>query len=217
MVINMKLDKNSDINFREQLQNNLLKNPDDIKSLILLGALLFERFHEHENAITCLNKALIYDPNNVDAMFWLAMCFYHDFCEYDKAEDILKKALIINPMRSDCLSLIAYINWDKNKPLENSVAYLKKAIQYNPDWPMLHLELINLLFCLHKYKEARIELEAAIILLTQPVKTPNNEVERYYENVVTGRGLMNLEEKLIKAKLRIDAVEKIDSINPPGS
>lgn len=182
-------------NFKETLKIKTLHDPQDIKSLILLGALEFIKFPERDRSVKYLQKAIQLDPGNVDARFWYGVCLYQCFSEPDRAEVIISTALKLDPNRSDCLSLMAYIHWDK-KNLEVSLEFLKKAIQISPNWPMLRVELIYLLINLGRLEEAEREIEHATELLKQEIKIPENEVEHYYENTVTGRSWTNIGEKL---------------------
>lgn len=175
------------LNYRSLLQKTLEQNPNDEKALIHLGALEFEYFHEHEKAISLLEKVLAINPKNVDAMFWLAMCYYYDYCEYDKSEKMLRKAISIAPDRADCLSLLAWVFGDLNKPLSEVIAYTQQALKFAPDWPMLRVQLATFLFEDGKIDEADQEMQKAHNFKKFPAEKVTNEVQRYYESVVTGR------------------------------
>lgn len=187
-------------NFKETLKNKTLYDPQDIKSLILLGALEFIKFSECDRSLKYLQEAIQLDPGNVDARFWYGVCLYQCFSEPDRAEVIISTALKLDSNRSDCLSLMAYIHWDK-KNLEVSLEFLKKAIQISPNWPMLRVELIYLLINFGRLEEAECEIENTTELVKQDIKIPENEVEHYYENTVTGRSWTNVGEKLDRLRI----------------
>lgn len=197
----MCLNASKDIsNFKETLKIKTLYDPQDIKSLILLGALEFIKFPERDSALEYLQKAIKLDPGNVDARFWYGVCLYRRFSEPEKAEVVLSTALKLDSNRSDCLSLMADIHWGK-KNFEVSLEFLRKAVQISPNWPMLRVELVYLLINLGQFKEAECEIENAAELLKQDVRIPENEVEHYYENTVTGRSWTNVGEKLDRLRV----------------
>lgn len=191
--------------FMEFLKAKFLYDPQDIQSLVLLGAWHFVKIRDCDQAIQYLRKAIYYAPKNVEARFWLGVCFYHWFSDYNRAEKILSEALALDRQRADCLSLMAYINWDRKGPLKRSLSYLKEALQISPEWPLLKVETIYLLIQLGGFKEAGQEIEQAQQLLKQPVKISGNAVEEYYETTITGRGWTNLPERLVQLKRCLSA------------
>lgn len=192
---------NEILQFKEELKLKILYNPQDTDSLIFLGVLECIKFPEREKAIQYLKRAIQLDPKNTDARFWLSVCLFRYFHDNEKAGQVASEVLALDPNRADCLSLMAYLLWNKDEPLlEESFAYLKAAIKISPDWPMLRIELIFLLLNLGRVEEASQELIDASSLLYQPVKTPKNVIEHYYENYITGRSWADLEERLERIK-----------------
>lgn len=182
--------------FGESLKMRLLYDPNDESALVLLGALHFVGVNSCEEALFFLKKAIYTFPLNGDAKFWLGLCLYLHFSEYEQAEKIFSEVLSVDPSRVDCLSQMAYLMWDKEASFEKSLSYLKKATQISPDWPMLRLELIYLLINLGRFEEAEEEIKRGALLLNQKIKVPENPVEWYYENYITGRSWTNLKERL---------------------
>ncbi len=197
MKINVKSFYESPVN---DLRSKILYNPNDIKSLIELGVLEFLNAPIAKMRLCVSRKFIHLEPSNVDARFWLGFCLYRYYSDYDQAEKILSEALGLDPARADCLSLLAYINWDRGFSLVDSLAELEKAIHINPDWPMLRIESIYILLNLSHFDAAEKALERAESLLAQVVMTPENVVEQYYENVVTGRAWTNLPERFEKLR-----------------
>jgi tetratricopeptide (TPR) repeat protein len=173
--------------YQNYLHEKLLLNPKDINALIQLGALEFEYFHETDKALAILETAIAIDPLNVDAKFWVAMCLYFDCFEYTKALDILIDALKLDPKRPDCLSLIGSIIREIDGPIEKAIEYVQKALIYAPDWPMLRCQLARLLLKVGKIRAAEEEAQKAFQMQPLDPEIIKNEVERYYESVVTGR------------------------------
>jgi Tfp pilus assembly protein PilF len=204
----MKFDHYREDDLEDILRVNLLYDPQKIKDLMLLGALLFSKCR-YRQAATHLKRVLEYDPTNIDARFWLGMCFtYTD--DLPSASRIIEEALKLDPHRADCLSLKASILWEKQKALAKSQLYFEKAIQFAPLWPLLHIELICIHISLGHFKEALEQIQIASELVQIPPRTPTNEAERCYEKMVTGRSWVNLDERLKYLRLRLeDAVKSM--------
>jgi tetratricopeptide (TPR) repeat protein len=184
----------------EKYRSNLLKNlelsPDDFDSLIYLGALEFEYFYEHEKAIDYLEKAIQLSSNSVKAKFWLGLCLYHDYCEYSKSEKIITEALEIDPSNPACLSLLASIYRATDRSSAKAYEFIQKAILTAPDWPALRYQQAGILIHLDKLKEAEDVIHNALKITPFLDKsTVANEVDRYYENVVTGRLWNNMQKE----------------------
>ncbi|MBS0620982.1 MAG: tetratricopeptide repeat protein [Verrucomicrobia bacterium] len=198
----MKKHKKDEIDvYYNRLKRDLRNSSQDVSALIQISALDFEYFHRHKEAVDYLERAINLSPQNSDARFWLAACLYHDFCDYDKAEQVLREALQLAPNRADCLSLLASISWHSGKSLENAVCYLRKAVEAAPDWPLLRHKLATYLLELNQVICAEQEIKLALALEQSPPMQTNNEVEFYYENVVTGRAWTDVEgefQELIK-------------------
>jgi tetratricopeptide (TPR) repeat protein len=181
--------------YKSHLENIKKSNPNNIDALIKLGILEFEYFHNHENAIAYFEKAIQLDPKSIDARFWLSACLYYDFGEYEKAEPYLKEALQLDPNRPECLSLMASIISGTHRPILNAIPYIQKAIRLAPDWPSLRYQLAELLLALGDGHAAEQEANIALHIIPLSPESITNEVDRYYETVITGRAWKNLDEE----------------------
>lgn len=187
---------NTDVqSYRSNLRKKLEKNPEDVDLLIHLGALEFECFNNTDEAMSLLKKAIQIAPFNPKAKFWLAMCFFYDYFQYSEAQKLLKEALELDPHQPECLSLMAWIIRDMDGPINEAIQYVQQALQYAPDWPLLRWQLASLFLLIKNVEAAENEVQKAfqINLLDQHKIT--NEVERYYETVVTGRGWTDIQKK----------------------
>ena len=108
------------------------------------------------------------------------------------------------------MSLKAYIIWDEKKALNESILYLKEALLVAPFWPMLHIELIYLFMNLGHFKEAQRQIEITAQLIQIPPKIPNNDVEEYYEKMITGRSWPDLANRLNNLRFKIENAPKPD-------
>jgi tetratricopeptide (TPR) repeat protein len=188
----------SDIEVFNHLQEEVNQNPQDIQSQILLGAMMFEPFHETDKAITVLEKAIELEPDNVDAHFWLAKCFYHDYMDLEQTKTILQKALALDEKRADCLSLMASVITDLDGTPKERLHYLEQAVKQAPDWISPRQYLAQTLIELEKIDEAYAEIMIALSFVkTQQDIRPINPVEAYYESAVTGRTWPNVEKELV--------------------
>lgn len=194
--------------YYNSLKQDLQNDPRDVVALIQIGALEFEYFHRHKEAIDYLQQAIDLDPKNIDARFWLAACLYHDFCEYEGAEKVLREALQLDPNRADCLSLTASISWHSEKPLENAISYLRKAVEAAPDWPLLRHKLATLLLELNQVEQAEQEIKKALALSKSSPRQTQNEVEYYYENTVTGRAWPDIKDEFKELLERVANARK---------
>jgi len=205
----MNKDREQVVKYFEHLKQMNVKDPKNVDVLIQLGALEFEYFHRHNAAIEYFNQAIQYEPNNVDARFWLATCFYHDFCDYEQAEEVLLEALKRDPQRADCLSLMASIIRWTDRPLLKAIECVKQAMKFAPDWLVLRIQLIELLLEADHVKEAEVEAKKTIEFLPKTPKPIRNEVERYYETIITGRAWTDGKEKIDELFQKIENVKKL--------
>jgi len=183
--------------YRSYLYEKIQKKTQDISTFIHLGILEFEYFHNHDQAMLFLEKAIQIDPLNISAKFWMAMCLYYDFCEYEKAEVVIKEILKLNPYHPESLSLMAWIIRGLNRPLNQAIEYIRTAITYQPDWPMLRCQLATFLFLVGDIKHAQEEVKKIFQIPSLNPQKIANEVERYYESVVTGRSWDNKEKNAL--------------------
>jgi len=198
-------------NYRLELLKNLEKNPEDINALISLGILEFEYFHEPERARILLEKATAVDPLNVNAKFWLAQCLFNDFFEYEKAKKMLQEALELDPNNPKCLSLMAWIMRENNGPLKEAIEYVQKALAYAPDWPLLRYQLAGLFLDAGEPDAAAQEVKKAFQIYPLDPKKVTNEIERYYENVITGRIWKDMNKEFYYIIQRIQKAKKTEN------
>ena len=175
-------------NYRFNLRKNLEKNPEDVNSLIHLGALEFECFHNINEATLLLEKAIQIDPLNPKPKFWLAMCFFYDCFQYSNAQKLLKEALELDPKQPECLSLLGWIIRETDGPINEAIQYVQQALLYAPDWPMLRWQIARFFLLIDNVEAAENEVQKAFQIRPLDPHKITNEVERYYEDVVTGRG-----------------------------
>ncbi len=187
-----------DIEVFNHLQDEVKQNPEDIQSQILLGAMMFEPFHETDKAIAILERAIEIEPDNVDAHFWMAKCFYHDYVDLERTHAILQKALALDAKRADCLSLMASVITDLGDTPLRRLEYLEQAVKQAPDWISPRQYLVQTLMEIGDMDRAYAEVIIALSFVkTQKEIQPSNPVESYYESVVTGRTWFNVERELI--------------------
>ncbi len=191
----------------ERLQKQLSYNPKDVKSLIDMGALQFLFFHDHEKALFYLNLAIECDPKSTEARFWLALCYYYDFCEYEKAKKTLEEALRLDPKRADCLSIMASLIWESDKDLNESIIYMKKSLQSAPDWPFSRHKLATLLLETGDVEKAEKEAEIGLVPMKPTVQFANL-LEKYYETVITGRGILDLHAEFSELLQKIEEAKQ---------
>jgi tetratricopeptide (TPR) repeat protein len=181
--------------YQSYLQKKAQANPQDVNAFIHLGILEFEYFHNHDQAIAFLEKAIQIDPSSISAKFWMAMCLYYDFGEYEKAEAVVNEILKLKSDHTESLSLMAWIIRGLNRPLTQAIDLVRTAIAYQPDWPMLRCQLATFLFLVGDIKHAQEEIDKIFQIPSLDPQKTTNEVERYYESVVTGRSWSNKEKK----------------------
>lgn len=188
---------NRDLRFKETFKQYLSFHSGESNILLALGQQAFLNPHTRAVAVVCFTSAMEQAPEHIDIKFWLGLCSYY-FEGFTKAFQVLSEALLLNPYRADCLSLIAYICREKGD-LNESLAYLRRAIQISPDWPMLWIEMIDLLIELDLYQLAQEAITDARQRLNEPALAPydtKDEVVLFYENVITGRAWTDFEERL---------------------
>ncbi len=86
-------------------------------------------------------------------------------------------------------------SWDCGNPLEQAISYLRKAVEIAPDWPLLRHKLATLLLELHQIEQAEQEINKTLALSQSFPKQTQNEVEYYYEYVVTGRAWLSIKDQ----------------------
>jgi tetratricopeptide (TPR) repeat protein len=177
----------SDLEKLQELRGKLNQNPKDAKILVRLGVMLFEPFHQTEEAIANFEKAIEVCPSSDDAYFWLAKCYFHEYVDLQRAKESLEKGLEINSERADCLSLLSSVLTDLGHAPEDYIAYIRRAIQLAPDWIIPRQQLALTLLKMGRFDEAELSVKDALSVVRQ-VSLPADPVEEYYELAVTGRG-----------------------------
>ncbi len=193
----MKQEKLSDIDRLNHLTNEVKNHPSNIQLQVLLGAMLFEPFHQTDQAIEILEKVIEKEPDEITAHFWLAKCVYHDYMDVERAQQILQKALELDNKRADCLSLMASVITDLGATAKERLYYLEQAVQQAPDWISPRQYLAQTLMELGALDKAETEVIIALSLVnTAKNIQPSNSVEEYYESAVTGRIWPHVQQEL---------------------
>jgi tetratricopeptide (TPR) repeat protein len=170
----------------ERLRQHVANNPGDVETWVRLGALLFESFHDGEEATRALTRALDLAPNDVDARFWLALCLFHVDVDMPRAREVLEQALRLDPKRPECLMLLVAVLADLGHSVATYLPYLEEASRLAPDWVTVHRSLAATYLELGRLADAEDQLLMARALLGSVEHVPGS-VEEYYEVVVTGR------------------------------
>lgn len=193
--------KDSDL--KSQLEDAISQAPNDYGSLVKLGALLFEPYHDPERAMEILQKAVNTAPDREDAWFWIAKCHFHYFFEPREALLAIENALKVNPNRADCLSLKASVLMELKAPYGEVLKCLDKCLTICPDWVTPRKEKVVVLSKMKRFEEAQEEIR--IVSSLPPFSfLPKDSVEEYYEESVTGRSRPNLKEELLSLQVRVE-------------
>lgn len=114
-----------------QLEQALLKNPQDLDALIHLGNLYFDT-HNHKGAIVAYEKALAIKPDNADVLTDLGV-MYRDEKMYDKAVNAFQKAIQVNPKHQNALfnkGVVLFFDMDRKE--EGRTAW-RELLAINPN------------------------------------------------------------------------------------
>jgi len=190
-----------------QLRKKLEINPNDVQALIYLGVMESRLCENLELGIALLEKAVEADPSSNEAKFWLAVFCYYNFGYYEKAEALLKEILKVAPDSPECWSVLERLVYEADGPLETVIDYTKKALALAPNWPFLHNDLANFLISAGNYEDAKKSIndykKSVDFYRAHPV-TISNPVEWYYENVITGRGVTDIDDALKRMEARLE-------------
>ncbi|MBS0607226.1 MAG: tetratricopeptide repeat protein [Verrucomicrobia bacterium] len=198
-----------DKQYRAYLEKQISSDPNNVQALIHLGVLSWEPFHEREKAVEYLSKTIALDSKNVEARFWLAKCYYHDFCAYAKSREVLLEALEIDPNSPECLSLLASVIMDTTENINEAISCYEKAIISAPDWPALYRSLSQL--CLDNNNPAKAESCVRKGLKCKPLAVPpKNDIEDYFEKIVTERSGLDPEGKFERQIYEIRSLKKLE-------
>jgi tetratricopeptide (TPR) repeat protein len=181
---------------RLDLEKKIRVNSDDIDSLVSLGIMMFEPYHQPDEAVRLLKEATYRNPQNSDAWFWLAKCYVHGFVDSLQAKEALERAIKIEPNRADCLSLMASVLMDLKVAPEECLRWINLAIEQSPDWITPRKERVAILLKMKLYDEAEAEIHRAIAVIKPYTAEPKDSIEEYYEEAVTGRSRPNIHREL---------------------
>lgn len=195
--------KQKDITHLQMLEQRLQANPRDFDALLQKGILLYEPFHQSDQAEQILESLITQDPHNLDAYFWLAECLCDHFADYKKAEKILHAALQLDINRADCHLLFAEALLQQNKDEELIEFHYRKCIELEPSWIAPRKYLANFLYHKGDFSLAKHELEEALKYMPISMQKPVDAIQEHYESMVTGR--MSITQKEL-----CDFLQKID-------
>ena len=209
--------------YMKVLNKRLMKNPDDVESLIEKGFLHFEPLEECSEGLLVLRHAVKIDPKNVDAWFWLAKTIYHGIGNPESVQEALETALKLDPNRVDCIDLLAEIlSGEGEENYKKSIKLSKKAINLEPTWPAPRMRLISKLIRSEQFDEAKKFIFEGIEVF-QEFELPKNasRIDDYREDLITGRtdytkddfydSLKEIHEKQIENKKIHEYMEALDA------
>lgn len=112
------------------LEQAVLKKPDDLAAWITLGNLYFD-IHNHKGAIIAYEKALAIKPNNADVLTDLGI-MYRDEKMYDQAVKSFDKAIKVNAKHQNALfNKGVVLFFDMNRKEEGRAAW-RELLAVNP-------------------------------------------------------------------------------------
>ncbi|MFC1854485.1 tetratricopeptide repeat protein, partial [Candidatus Dependentiae bacterium] len=172
--------------YMKALERKIINYPNDLNSLIELGYLYMDHFHDGKKSLDYLQRALDLDPEDSEALFWMAKTYCHEFCDDEKAKQALCEAIKIDPSRADCHDFLAsFLIWDDD---EKSLYHLKKTIELEPSWIYPRTRLFGRFMGENNFSEAeKIAIETLEIFNNLKIPRPKTPREEYYEECVTGR------------------------------
>jgi len=171
----------------ELLDQRLAENPNDTKALIKKGFVFFES-HMDGKAIEAFNKVLLIDPVNIDAYMWLGELLLFHWADAESALPLLKHALEINAQRSEIHYLLGCAYSEQNKISEAIIA-TKKAVELEPRWTHPRMCIIEYQLKAGNTEEAKRQIQQLEEHLQPNIPEPTDEMEYYYETLITGRYL----------------------------
>lgn len=191
------------------LEDRLHQNPYDFDALLEKGILLYEPFHQSDEAVSLLKFLIENDPKNVNALFWLAECLYDHIGDYESAQSALEAALRINPDRADCHTLLAAIMYGIGNDIDQIELHLKRAIELEPTWPSPQLFLASFLFEEKKFNQAKKVLENTLRDSMFNMQKPHDIILQHYEEFITGRCNSKKQQSVIDLLRKVnEAIEK---------
>ena|SRR3990167_1028438 len=170
----------------DQINSILRDNPSNLDILAEKGFLLFQA-HLDAEAIKTFELILKLNHKYIMAYVWLAELLLFHWADAQQAEIVLNEALKIESNRSDLYYLLANV-FRVNEEEEKYKYYLKKALEYEPDWINPRICLVEILIKEKKFELANEEIQKLKKYLTNAnLISPKNEMQAYYETLITGR------------------------------
>ena len=200
----------SDRAYMEALDKLLQKKPNDYDTLLKKGILSCEPFRRYEESEAILDSLIEKNPCNVDAYFWQGECLFGYSGNCEKAEKVLRAALEIDPNRADCHKVLASTLDSMHRDTYEIEFHYRRAIELEPSWPAPRKFLASVLFDRGDFEQAQHELELAIICLPKTVERLDDPIVKFYETLITGRGVFGIEKDIIKFlnKIKVKIAEK---------
>ncbi len=168
----------------DNLKKMISEEPNNSSLLIKMGILYFIYKIPNES-INFINKAIEKDKTNADYYFWLAICYLRLLSDFKKAKEVLEYALKIDPENVACLSKLAIIQMYFGND-DVAMKLINKAILNAPDWIIPRKTFITLLLREQKLDVAENEV-LSIIKMIKDLPLPDDIIERYFEQNITGR------------------------------
>jgi tetratricopeptide (TPR) repeat protein len=187
----------------QAINAELAHNPNNIE-LLLYKAFLFFDDKMDGTAIRVLLQILEIDPSCLDAYMWLGELLLFHWADSETAQPLLKKALTIDTRRAEIYYLLSCAA-TKNSNNAEALSYLKQAIELEPYWLTPRLCLIDILIEEKQYMQAQLEIQTLETHLPKNIICPTNEMEKYYEQFITGRlrEPAELENRILEFKNRL--------------
>lgn len=113
-----------------QLEQAVLKDPQDLQSLIQLGNMYFDT-HDHKGAIVAYQKALAIKPDNADVLTDLGIMF-RDEKMYEQALDSFQKAIKVNSKHQNALFNKGVVLFFDMNRLDEGRAAWRELLVVNP-------------------------------------------------------------------------------------
>lgn len=169
------------------IEKKLQEMPNNITLLLEKSILLYEPFHQTEDAIRIFEYIIQLDPGNVDAYFWWAECIADHNANYPQAVPLLKKALQIDNQRGDCHFLLASVLSELEGDKNEIEFHVKKAIELEPSWISPRIFLAGYLLKNKAYAQAKYEVEVTLQYILPEIPLVTDPIIDHYETKVTGR------------------------------
>lgn len=203
--------------YMDSLEKRLEKSRNDIEALIHKAIMLYEPYHDSDQAEVILKKIIDQYPQNVDARMWRAefLCFWH--ASYEDAEPHLRAALAINPNRADCHAVLGGVLETMRSRMPEAEFHYRKAFEIEPTWIGPRVFCANILFERGDFQGARHELKEALKYVIDGKWPTSNPVEEYYENMITGRLYIDRRQEILDFIQKIDVAEAAAKMEPEES